>query len=180
MECRVIDRDTWPPKEYLEHYLQNVPCPCRLTTRLDITNLKAQRQKLYPGPALLPRGMRRLPCEPLYQRPAGSHPHRGSCGPAGSGVGSPGGRRPGAFLLRRAALPPIDLHKKGLPVKTGSPFYVLCLAGLLADFQQIGARLHRAGGHQFHVRKVVGVGDDGDDHGRMARRGDLAKVHLQQ
>lgn len=33
----------------MEHYLQNVPCPCSLTTRLDITNLKAQRQKLYPA-----------------------------------------------------------------------------------------------------------------------------------
>lgn len=49
MECRVIDRDTWPPKEYLEHYLQNVPCPCSLTTRLDITDPKARRQKLYPA-----------------------------------------------------------------------------------------------------------------------------------
>lgn len=49
MEYRVIDRDTWPRKEYFEHYLQNVPCTYSLTTKLDITNLKAARQKLYPA-----------------------------------------------------------------------------------------------------------------------------------
>lgn len=43
-----IDRTTWDRKEYFQHYFSHVPCTYSITVKLDITALKARRQKLYP------------------------------------------------------------------------------------------------------------------------------------
>lgn len=44
-----IDRNTWPRKEYFEHYHSNVPCTYSMTVKLDITPIKESRKKLYPA-----------------------------------------------------------------------------------------------------------------------------------
>lgn len=43
-----IDKNTWPRKEYFEHYYSNVPCTYSMTVKLDITRIKEKHQKLYP------------------------------------------------------------------------------------------------------------------------------------
>ncbi|MGI6030040.1 MAG: type A chloramphenicol O-acetyltransferase [Eubacteriales bacterium] len=44
----VIDQNSWPRKEYFEHYFSAVPCTYSMTTKLDITPIKNSHQKLYP------------------------------------------------------------------------------------------------------------------------------------
>ncbi len=48
MGYTIINRDTWDRKEYFEHYLSSVPCTYSITIKLDITNIKQKRLKLYP------------------------------------------------------------------------------------------------------------------------------------
>lgn len=48
MEYKIIDRSRWKREEYFAHYFSAVPCTYSMTTKLDITNLRAQRRKLYP------------------------------------------------------------------------------------------------------------------------------------
>ena len=48
MEFTIIDKSTWPRKEYFEHYFSDIPCTYSMTVKLDITNIKAKGQKLYP------------------------------------------------------------------------------------------------------------------------------------
>lgn len=48
MDYTVINRDTWKRKEYFEHYLSSVPCTYSMTAKLDITNIRQKRFKLYP------------------------------------------------------------------------------------------------------------------------------------
>ena len=43
-----IDKNTWPRKEYFDHYFANVPCTYSMTVRLDITRILEQKIKLYP------------------------------------------------------------------------------------------------------------------------------------
>ena len=40
---------TWQRKEYFEHYFSNVPCTYSMTVKLDITQIKKKKQKLYPA-----------------------------------------------------------------------------------------------------------------------------------
>lgn len=44
-----IDKMTWQRKEYFEHYFSNVPCTYSMTVKLDITQIKKKKQKLYPA-----------------------------------------------------------------------------------------------------------------------------------
>ena len=48
MEYEVIDMASWPRREYFEHYLNTVPCTYSMTVKLDITNLRQKKAKLYP------------------------------------------------------------------------------------------------------------------------------------
>lgn len=43
-----IDRETWPRKEYFDHYFSQIPCTYSAVFQLDITRLRWERQKLYP------------------------------------------------------------------------------------------------------------------------------------
>lgn len=43
-----IDRSTWPRNEVFEHYFSAIPCTYSLTTKLDITNVRAKKLRLYP------------------------------------------------------------------------------------------------------------------------------------
>lgn len=43
-----IDRTTWPRNEVFEHYFSAIPCTYSLTTKLDITNVRANKLRLYP------------------------------------------------------------------------------------------------------------------------------------
>ena len=44
-----IDRNSWKRNEYFEHYFTNVPCTYSMTVKLDITQIKEKRLKLYPA-----------------------------------------------------------------------------------------------------------------------------------
>ena len=44
-----IDRSSWKRNEYFEHYFTNVPCTYSMTVKLDITQIKKKRMKLYPA-----------------------------------------------------------------------------------------------------------------------------------
>lgn len=44
-----IDRDTWPRKEYFDHYFAQVPCTYSAVFQLDITSLRRSGEKLYPA-----------------------------------------------------------------------------------------------------------------------------------
>ena len=44
----VIDLETWPRREYFEHYLSAVPCSYSMTVKLDITPIKRSGRKFYP------------------------------------------------------------------------------------------------------------------------------------
>ena len=43
-----IDRSTWPRNEVFKHYFSAIPCTYSLTTKLDITNVRAKKLRLYP------------------------------------------------------------------------------------------------------------------------------------
>ena len=49
MEFVKIDPETWPRREYFEHYFSAVPCTYSITVKLDITPIRARKQKLYPA-----------------------------------------------------------------------------------------------------------------------------------
>ena len=44
-----IDKSNWQRKEYFEHYFSNVPCTYSITVKLNITQIKKKKQKLYPA-----------------------------------------------------------------------------------------------------------------------------------
>lgn len=44
-----INQDQWSRREYFEHYFSNIPCTYSLTSKLDITRLKNNGQKLFPS-----------------------------------------------------------------------------------------------------------------------------------
>ena len=44
-----IDRSSWKRNEYFEHYFTNIPCTYSMTVKLDITQIKKKRMKLYPA-----------------------------------------------------------------------------------------------------------------------------------
>ena len=47
MAFHKIDLETWPRREYYEHYIQQVVCTSSITVRLDITRLGGH--KIYPA-----------------------------------------------------------------------------------------------------------------------------------
>ncbi len=49
MKFTKIDRENWPRSEYFEHYFSAVPCTYSMTVKLDITQIKKKKQKLYPA-----------------------------------------------------------------------------------------------------------------------------------
>ena len=57
---------------------------------------------------------------------------------------------------------------------------LFCYLNLLADLDEVCARLDIAGGHDLDCLEVIGVGHDRDDHGRVTGSCDLAQIHLQQ
>lgn len=59
-----------------------------------------------------------------------------------------------------------------------SPFFIG--KNLLADLDQIRARLHDAGGHDLDVLEIIGVRDDGNHHGGVSGSRDFVQIHLQQ
>lgn len=44
-----IDRNSWKRNEHFEHYFMNIPCTYSMTVKLDITQIKKKRMKLYPA-----------------------------------------------------------------------------------------------------------------------------------
>ena len=44
-----IDRSSWKRNEYFKHYFTNIPCTYSMTVKLDITQIKKKRMKLYPA-----------------------------------------------------------------------------------------------------------------------------------
>lgn len=48
MHFEKINIDTWPRKEYFEHYYSAVPCTYSMTVKLDITKIIDTHKKLYP------------------------------------------------------------------------------------------------------------------------------------
>ena len=49
MQFEKIDRETWPRREYFEHYFGAVPCTYSMTVKLDITPILESGRKLYPS-----------------------------------------------------------------------------------------------------------------------------------
>ncbi len=49
MEFEPISLDGWQRREHYEHYLSHVPCTYSMTTRVDITRLRQQKESLYPA-----------------------------------------------------------------------------------------------------------------------------------
>ena len=49
MVFEVIDINGWKRREYFEHYFTNIPCTYSMTVKLDITQIKKKRMKLYPA-----------------------------------------------------------------------------------------------------------------------------------
>lgn len=48
MDFQRIDVEQWKRREYYEHYFSEVPCTYSMTVNLDISSMRARRQKLYP------------------------------------------------------------------------------------------------------------------------------------
>lgn len=48
MNYTVIDKNNWKRKQYFEHYISTVPCTYSMTVKLDITNIREKKLKLYP------------------------------------------------------------------------------------------------------------------------------------
>ena len=44
-----IDKETWPRREYFDHYVTRNPCTYSMTVRLDVTNIKKRGLRLYPA-----------------------------------------------------------------------------------------------------------------------------------
>ena len=47
MAFRLIDMESWPRREFYEHFIKEVVCIYWAVVNIDITNLKGQ--KLYPA-----------------------------------------------------------------------------------------------------------------------------------
>ena len=45
----IMDKESWERNEYFEHYFSSVPCTYSMTVRLDITQIKEKKFKLYPA-----------------------------------------------------------------------------------------------------------------------------------
>ena len=43
-----IDKESWPRREYFEHYFQGLPCTYSMTVKLDITPILERGYKLCP------------------------------------------------------------------------------------------------------------------------------------
>lgn len=48
MNFTLIDKERWARREYFDHYFTDVPCTYSMTVKLDITAIRAKKQKLYP------------------------------------------------------------------------------------------------------------------------------------
>lgn len=48
MNFTLIDKEHWARREYFDHYFTDVPCTYSMTVKLDITAIRAKKQKLYP------------------------------------------------------------------------------------------------------------------------------------
>ena len=48
MKFTVIDKENWDRKDYFEHYFSGVPCTYSMSVKLDITEIKNRKKKLYP------------------------------------------------------------------------------------------------------------------------------------
>ena len=46
MEFEPISLDGWQRREHYEHYLSHVPCTYSMTTKVDITRLRQQKESL--------------------------------------------------------------------------------------------------------------------------------------
>ena len=53
-------------------------------------------------------------------------------------------------------------------------------AGLLVHLHHVIAGVDIAGSNHIHAGKIIGVGNNGDNHRRVARCLDLIQVHRQQ
>lgn len=49
MEFQKIDKENWIRREYFEHYYTDIPCTYSMTVRLDITEIRKKKMKLYPA-----------------------------------------------------------------------------------------------------------------------------------
>ena len=49
MEFKAIDKKNWNRTEYFDHYFSQTPCTYSITTKIEITQIKKQNQKLYPA-----------------------------------------------------------------------------------------------------------------------------------
>ena len=49
MRFDLIDKESWPRREYFEHYFQGLPCTYSMTVKLDITPILERGYKLYPA-----------------------------------------------------------------------------------------------------------------------------------
>lgn len=49
MTFALIDRENWDRKEYFEHYFSGIPCTYSMSVKLDITELRKRKKKLYPA-----------------------------------------------------------------------------------------------------------------------------------
>ena len=49
MKFTIIDKKNWDRIEYFEHYFFEVPCTYSMSVKLDITEIKNRKQKLYPA-----------------------------------------------------------------------------------------------------------------------------------
>ncbi len=48
MNYTIIDKETWPRREFFEHYTSAVPCTYSITLKLDITNILDKGLRFYP------------------------------------------------------------------------------------------------------------------------------------
>ena len=49
MSFHIIQFEDWDRREYFEHYYSFVPCTYSMSVKLDITNIKHSKRKLYPS-----------------------------------------------------------------------------------------------------------------------------------
>ena len=49
MEFLPVDLDSWPRREYFDHYFSAVPCTYSMTVQVDVTRLKERGLRFYPA-----------------------------------------------------------------------------------------------------------------------------------
>lgn len=49
MGFNVIDLENWDRKEYFNHYFNDTPCTYSMTAKLDITEIKNKKMRIYPA-----------------------------------------------------------------------------------------------------------------------------------